>query len=587
MPRDPFEELYPEMGWQGLARQSRRVRLPALNAPDSERMLIGAKTSPAYRAHPYPTKVPPEMIESLVTEHSLPGQLILDPFCGSGMTGVGALRQGRIALLSDLSPLATHIAWNMTAPLDVSKTKARVELLVSAVSDEIEQLYESRCCKCDGRATIHWVVWTDTVACRRCSSPHSVWDGARKNKGLPPAELLCTSCGDALKPARSRRVDTSPAEIKVQCDSGCGAEVRSLVSDDWRRMCAIEASPINYWIPEVGLGPDREMYRRNALGSRSIRSVSELYTPRNLRALAALWNGIWQVPDSRERQALALAFTAAAWHGTRMRRYNPRGGHRPLTGTLYIPQLSVEVNVLRVFQKKMKEQLTYHALEPRPTPGISHVATHSATSLPLDDGQIDSVITDPPFGGNIYYADCNIVGEAWLGRLTVQTQEVVMNSRGRKAATGAACAKGNYEQLLTDSLVEISRVLRRDGTAVVFFNNSRHEVWEALQDALAQAGLRVVGTGTADKSQLSPKGYRGWNGRENVPIFDAVLSLSKAPRLPQARKSNGAPEPTVGSRDWTNVHALRALAHSRRHQSDLRQGWRRGVDIPAPGVTED
>ena len=48
----------------------------------------GKKNTPAYNAHCYPTKVPPEAIEPYVAHHTRPGDLVLDPFCGSGMTGL-------------------------------------------------------------------------------------------------------------------------------------------------------------------------------------------------------------------------------------------------------------------------------------------------------------------------------------------------------------------------------------------------------------------------------------------------------------------------------------------------------------------
>lgn len=43
----------------------------------------------------HPTQKPVGLIESLIADFTLPGQLILDPFAGSGTTGVAAIRLGR------------------------------------------------------------------------------------------------------------------------------------------------------------------------------------------------------------------------------------------------------------------------------------------------------------------------------------------------------------------------------------------------------------------------------------------------------------------------------------------------------------
>src|SRR5262245_8014779 len=48
------------------------------------------KNDPIYNAHSYHTKVPPRGIIPYILHYTRPGDLILDPFCGSGMTGVAA-----------------------------------------------------------------------------------------------------------------------------------------------------------------------------------------------------------------------------------------------------------------------------------------------------------------------------------------------------------------------------------------------------------------------------------------------------------------------------------------------------------------
>jgi DNA modification methylase len=69
------------------------------------------KNDPIYNAHSYHTKVPPKAIEPFIQHYTKPGDLVLDPFCGSGMTGVAALHNGRKCILIDLSPAATFIAY--------------------------------------------------------------------------------------------------------------------------------------------------------------------------------------------------------------------------------------------------------------------------------------------------------------------------------------------------------------------------------------------------------------------------------------------------------------------------------------------
>jgi site-specific DNA-methyltransferase (adenine-specific) len=50
----------------------------------------------------YPTEKPVEILKELISQASDPGELVLDPFCGSGNVGAAARQLGRRALLCDV-----------------------------------------------------------------------------------------------------------------------------------------------------------------------------------------------------------------------------------------------------------------------------------------------------------------------------------------------------------------------------------------------------------------------------------------------------------------------------------------------------
>ncbi|MCZ2109779.1 MAG: hypothetical protein LC118_09470 [Dehalococcoidia bacterium] len=109
----------------------------------------------------------------------------------------------------------------------------------------------------------------------------------------------------------------------------------------------------------------------------------------------------------------AFAFTNTAWHGTKMRRFNARGGHRPLTGTLYVPQLSSEANVLEVMRHKVKQLASFYRTYALQEVALPAITVGSATNLQnVPDASVDYVFTDPPFARNIFYADCNLIWES-------------------------------------------------------------------------------------------------------------------------------------------------------------------------------
>lgn len=63
----------------------------------------------------YPTQKPVPLAEYLVVQSSSPGQIVADPFMGSGFVGQAALRNDRRFLGNDLSPRAVALAQELLA----------------------------------------------------------------------------------------------------------------------------------------------------------------------------------------------------------------------------------------------------------------------------------------------------------------------------------------------------------------------------------------------------------------------------------------------------------------------------------------
>lgn len=59
-------------------------------------------------ADSYPTEKPVRVSEVLITQSTQPGDLVIDPFCGSGSVGVAALRHGRRFAGADIAETAIN-----------------------------------------------------------------------------------------------------------------------------------------------------------------------------------------------------------------------------------------------------------------------------------------------------------------------------------------------------------------------------------------------------------------------------------------------------------------------------------------------
>lgn len=475
-----------------------------------ERPSSVSRASNVYGVHSYHTKVPPEAIERFIARHTDPGQIVLDPFCGSGMTGVAARRLGRSALLSDLSPAAVHIARNYTetcSPADYQAAVARVERRL-----EVERhLYAMDCRRCGGEATLAYGIWSDVRSCPSCDAPIVLWD--QRSAGL--RRLGCPECGESFQKRAGRLLREKLVSLSVSCEA-CGRYEAAAMEED-EHASRVERPSIPYWVPDVPFGADRPMWRagHEELG---IRSVADFYSGRNLRALAAIWDAIHQETDVRIVSALEFTFTAIANRASRRYQWNAKRPTNVLGGTLYVSSIRYEFNVFGLWARKVAAVRRFLGAT-NGVGGSAAVVLASATDLPYDSGSIDYCFSDPPFGANIIYSDCSLLWEAWLGQLTDVTQEAVMDGNGRGLV--------EYGDLMGRSFREIHRVLKAGAAATIVFQNTDPLVWEALLEAAVNAGFGVENVEVLHKAQPSFKGIKADQEGERVAASDVVLTLRR------------------------------------------------------------
>jgi DNA modification methylase len=501
-------------------------------APFAEPIKAGKNTA-IYNAHSYHTKVPPQGIVPYIEHYTVPGDLVLDPFCGSGMTGVAALMSGRNAILNDLSPAAIHIARNYCTPVDVAALQREFDRIKAAVAEEFEWLYGTTCERCGGEATIQYTIWSDVFQCRRCTDEMVLWNvGYDEQLGKVSDAMICPKCGLSQKKIGLKRLPEIPVRTTCRCrQCEFPTEYHLPRFDELQRISEIGQESVPYWTPSTEFDPKGPQYQRNALGNRKIRRITDLFTKRNLRALARLWHESNLCNDDRMRSALQFSLTAIMQRASRLNRLRPSGAGDPMTGTIYIGSLTREDNVLELWSRKfdgITRALSWSNNRQ------AFVTNSSATQLELPDESVDYIFTDPPFGSNIYYSEVNLLWEAWLGKKTETQNEAVVHrhqDRGTKQIT-------DYSVLMASAFCEMYRVLKPGRWSSVVFHNSDDQIWQCILDAVESAGFELADINAFDKEQLSFKGIRGQKGLERVTNKDLVLNLRK-PAPGQQTTTNG------------------------------------------------
>lgn len=81
----------------------------------------------------YPAKFHPPVARALIEQYSDPGELILDPFCGSGTLLVEAMTLGRNAVGSDIDPIAVFVSRGKTRRISIPALRASATSLLRQV----------------------------------------------------------------------------------------------------------------------------------------------------------------------------------------------------------------------------------------------------------------------------------------------------------------------------------------------------------------------------------------------------------------------------------------------------------------------
>jgi hypothetical protein len=82
------------------------------DVPAFDRDLEVHKHNKLYSMHIYWSKKDPIAITEYIKHYTRPGDLVLDPFCGSGTTGCAAISIGRYPILVDVSLSAAFLAYH-------------------------------------------------------------------------------------------------------------------------------------------------------------------------------------------------------------------------------------------------------------------------------------------------------------------------------------------------------------------------------------------------------------------------------------------------------------------------------------------
>jgi hypothetical protein len=523
------------------------------------------KTDALYKAHGYHTKVPHLAIVPSILHYTEPGDIVLDGFAGSGMTGVAAQWCGsapteyrkqieadcsaqgtqkpkwgaRRAILNDLGSAAAFIAANYTLPFDISVFVKAANRILTEAKQDLGWMYETK--HTDGKSgQINFTVWSEVFTCPECTGTINFVEEALDSEtkhvrdGFPCPHCSTVLTKDNLERDFETLVDPSTGQpwkrvrfrpALINYSVGENTFEKRLDESDLQTLERISRLELPTIMPTNAF-PIAEMSHGSRLAPKGFTHVHHLFLPRSSQALSKLWGLATAESDVRLRNALLFFVEQAIWGMSLLNRYSPSHFsqvNRALSGVYYVASQSSEVSPWYILDGKLK-RLSSALRGTRPLTGTSIVSTGTCANLSASDASVDYIFTDPPFGENIYYADLNYLVESWHRVITDSVPEAIVD-RGKKKDILS------YQGLMRACFDEYSRVLKPGRWMTVVFSNSANAVWRAIQEALGTAGFVVADVRTLDKQQGSYRQVTSTAVKQDLVISAYKPSLALTERF--------------------------------------------------------
>ena len=131
--------------------------------------------------------------------------------------------------------------------------------------------------------------------------------------------------------------------------------------------------------------------------------------------------------------------------------------------------------------------------ELKPEGGSFWVMQRDSRNLPLADGSVDVVVTDPPYYNSVQYADLASFFRVWLARLVPDAATWHYDHNHVAVAAATPRHADNFLFVLGGIFRECHRVLKEATGRMVFtFHHWDHNAWADLTIALRDAGFGLM-----------------------------------------------------------------------------------------------
>lgn len=431
---------------------------------------------PVYTAMKYWGKKPHNVWSEYIDHYVKSDGVVLDPFSGSNVSGIEALKLGKKTVNFDINPLSTFLLDTFLSDFDISVFEKELKKIINKIENnkEYKKHFHFKCPKCGNEEA--------TIQHKKI-----------KNNSIYEFGLICYSCDE-------RFIVDSKKEL---------SKLNSVDNN----------VKITKWYPKSRFS-DSDSFTNGLIKNLGGNTYDKLWTPQNLFVLTEIFNYITNgnLPHNLQLQFL-FGFIQSLHISSRMCVPRSKSSNRDFSTSWGRPayinsKKEMEMNPLILFQnncigkqsvessmKDFKNSVSSNVKGFNVNEGnltkteISNYdiiyGTINVQNLKsvLPKNSVDFIITDPPYGGLIKYLDLSQIWLIWLEKFNVKykakfDQEITINNKSGKSID-------DFEQDFTVALKNINYVLKDTGKLVLTFNNNDIAIWNSFLSAIHNSGFVI------------------------------------------------------------------------------------------------
>ncbi len=432
-----------------------------------------------YLMHKYWARKPHNVVSEYIQHYSSEGDVVLDPFSGSGVTAIEALKAKRKAIATDLDPTSTFITKMTISNVDLGEFQKNFDNLKKVLKSKIDPLYETICPKCGVHVFAQAAIWKETE--------------------LQSIRLSCKCSKKTLwkKPSRY----------------------------DFQKLKEIQKARISHWYPK------NQLVWNSRINVNKGEVVPDLFTKRNLIALSLILDKINSIKDENIKELMRFTFSSTLGQASKMvfvirtrgRAKGEQVKSSPEVGSwatrgYWVPPEYFEINAWNCFEERFNKVLRgktesndellnpseagdFEELKKNKDYLIKTLDVLELSSL-IPDESVDYVFTDPPYGDSVPYLELDYLWSSWLGLKPDFDSEIIISDSPERKEKNFDM----YGKMLSAAFREIYRVLKKGKYLTVTFHNTDIQIYNLIISTVVLAGFDLEKIIYQPPARTSPKG---------------------------------------------------------------------------------